>query len=362
MNTIDKIITQRQIPDALTTKRGKKIESVKDFEKHREELKYALQEYVYGYIPKKPEHMNVELISEDNKFCAGKAPLKTLKFTVTINGEQCSFIVKSVVPKSEEKLPAFIHINFRSDVPDKYQPSEEIADNGFAVFSFCYADVTKDDKNFKDNLAKLLSPARRTQTSPGKIAMWAWAAMRVMDYVQTLDSVDLDNVAVVGHSRLGKTALLTAAFDSRFKYAISNDSGCTGAAITRGKRGEDIGAITARFGYWFCKRYEKYAQNENTLPLDQNFLTTLIAPRHLVIGSAEEDIWADPESEFLSAYMASEAYKLYGVPGLIHCNDIPTAKSILDEGNVCYHVRHGVHYFGREDWIVYMNYIKKHLK
>lgn len=41
---------------------------------------------------------------------------------------------------------------------------------------------------------------------PGKIALWAWAALRVMDYLQTREYVDLKNVAVVGHSRLGKTA------------------------------------------------------------------------------------------------------------------------------------------------------------
>ena len=362
MNIMDKIIEERQIPDALTTKRGKKIKNAKEFEKHREELKYMLQEHVYGYMPEKPEHLNVELVKEDPVFCAGKAPRKILKFTVTVNGTDFSFNVNSVIPKSDKKLPAFIHINFRPDVPDKYMLSEEIIDEGFAIFSFCYEDVTKDDKNFKDGISKLLSPARRTLTSPGKIVMWAWAAMRVMDYIETLDTIDLDNVAVVGHSRLGKTALVAGAFDTRFKYSISNDSGCSGAAITRGKTGEHIDFITTYKGEWFCKRYAKYADDESKLPLDQNYLTSLIAPRHLVIGSAEEDSWSDPASEFLAAYMASKAYELYEIRGLVHNDEIPLPKTVLDGGAICYHVRHGEHYFSREDWHVYMNFIKKKMK
>ena len=80
-----------------------------------------------------------------------------------------------------------------------------------------------------------------SKNASSKISLWTWAAMRVMDYVQTLgDVIDLDNVAIIGHSRLGKTALVTGGYDTRFKYVISNDSGCSGAALSRGKVGEDV--------------------------------------------------------------------------------------------------------------------------
>lgn len=361
MNSIDKIIEERKIPNVLITKRGKAIKTAKDFDKNRAEIKKLLEEHIYGVMPERPEHLDVELLSEDRVFCAGKAPLQTLKFTVTVGNEKFSFPVRAVIPKSEKKLPAFIHINFRPDVPDKYMLSEEIAEEGFAVFSFCYKEVTSDDKDFKNGVARLLSPKRRTQNSPGKIAMWAWAAMRVMDHIETLDAIDKENVAVIGHSRLGKTALVAGAFDERFKFAISNDSGCSGAAITRGKQGEHISDITGVKGEWFCKRYEKYSVDESSLPLDQHYLLSLIAPRHIVIGSAEEDLWADPTSEFLSAYLASSVYELYGLTGLVHNGEIPTPKSILDKGNICYQVRHGLHYLSREDWLVYMDYVKKNL-
>ena len=359
MNTVDTIIKERNIPDALIARSGKRITTPKEFDAHRKELQKLLQEHVYGYIPERPKHLKVSLVSRDVKFCAGRAPLITFNFTATIGDTEFSFPVKAVIPEADNPIPAFIHISFRSDVPDRFMPSEEIADNGFACFSFCYQDITDDSDNFKSKAAKLLSPKRRTLTSPGKIAMWAWAAMTVMDYVETLPEIDKDNVAVIGHSRLGKTALLTGAFDTRFKYVISNDSGCTGAAVIRGKVGENIAAITNVYGYWFSKKYARYASCEQALPLDQNYLTSLIAPRHLIIGSAEGDVKADPTSEFLSACLASEAYKLYGLSGLIHNGEIPKAKTVLDDGDICYHIRHGNHYLGREDWAVYMNYIKK---
>ena len=358
MNSIDKIISELRLPEILKFKGGKPVVTTKDFDKRKEEIKALLQEHIYGKIPERPEHLRVEIISINNNFCAGKAPHTRLSFTVTVCGKEFSFPVSAVIPRDKKNLPAFISLNFKSEVPNEYLPSEEIADRGYAVFSFCYKDITSDDDNFSNGIAKLLSPTRRTLTSPGKIAMWAWAAMRVMDYVETLDFIDLSSVAVIGHSRLGKTALLAAAFDERFSYAISNNSGCAGAAITRGKRGEHILEITNRFPYWFAKRYAKYAADESTLPLDQHFLLAAIAPRKILVGSADEDEWAGPESEFLSAYLVSEVFeKVYGIKGLMHGGDIPKAMSVLSGGSVYYHLRHGMHYLSREDWNLYMDYV-----
>lgn len=180
-----------------------------------------------------------------------------------------------------------------------------------------------------------------------------------MDYIERLDFIDKEHIAVIGHSRLGKTALLAAAFDERFKYAISNNSGCSGAAITRGKRGEQITDITNVFPYWFCPRYSKLAESFSHSGFDQNFLLSLIAPRRLLIGSAENDIWADPESEFLGAYSVSKIYSLYRLDGLIHEGRFPVAGDVLDKGCIAYHLRAGEHYLSRDDWRVYMDYIKK---
>ena len=183
--------------------------------------------------------------------------------------------------------------------------------------------------------------------------------MRVMDYIPHCENVDADQVAVIGHSRLGKTALFCGAMDERFRYVISNDSGCTGAAISRDKEGESIRQITERFPFWFCPRYLRYADKESELPFDQHFLLSLIAPRHLLVGSAESDLWAGPKNEFLSTVAANEAYKIYGMQGLLHKNEFPAPDTDLDEGDCLYHYRRGEHYLSRIDWNAYMDFIDK---
>ncbi|MBQ8688763.1 MAG: hypothetical protein IJ515_00160 [Clostridia bacterium] len=356
---VENLIKSRNIPELLRLNCGRAVENAADFEIRKKEIKKLLQEEIYGVIPKKPDHMQVSLASENPVFCAGKADRKDLIFTVTVGEAEASFPVISVIPKGKTSCPAFVFMNFSPDSPDKYLPIEEIVDSGFAVFSFCHKEVTSDSGDFKHGIAPLFRKSRTPLNAPGKIAMWAWAAMRVMDYVETLDSIDLDNVAVVGHSRLGKTALLAGGFDERFKYVISNDSGCSGAALSRGKQGESVAVITNVFPYWFCPRYVANAATYEERGYDQHFLLALTAPRVLMVGSAEEDLWADPESEFLCTAAASEAFRLYGNRGLVHNDEVPTAKSVLDEGDILYHVRRGTHYMSREDWQEYMKYITK---
>ena len=194
----------------------------------------------------------------------------------------------------------------------------------------------------------------------GKIRMWAWAASRALDYALTLECLDPDRAAVIGHSRLGKTALVAGMLDERFKMVISNDSGCSGAAILRGKKGEMIEKITNVFPHWFCDNYKKYAGKEDEQPFDQHFLVAASAPRHVYVASAELDWWADPVSEFLSCYAADEVYRRLGLTGFV-CEDvIPQPLCKYQEGMIGYHVRTGDHYLGREDWNLYMDYMDKH--
>jgi hypothetical protein len=170
------------------------------------------------------------------------------------------------------------------------------------------------------------------------------------------DVFDLDNATVCGHSRLGKTALFAAAIDTRFAFAYSNDSGCSGAALSRARMGETIEVISRVFPFWFCKKYRSYADNEDSMPFDQHYLIASIAPRKVLIGSAAEDEWAGPESEFLSALAASEAFE----NGLIHNGSIPNAPDKLLDGDIGYHIRYGKHYFSRTDWQRLMEFINLH--
>lgn len=358
---INELLQKRNLPELLAFCDGTKVQSPEDWRRRREEIKEILCREEYGFLPPAPLRVSAETLEEDGNFCAGNAVLTKIMLTAAWEHGAFSFPVSCAVPKVGRPCPAFVHINFRDGVPDKYMPSEEICDRGFAVFSFCYTDVTSDNGDFTDGLAGLYYQGKeRGPTSPGKIAFWSWAAMRVMDYLQGLDRVDKRCIAVAGHSRLGKTALLTGALDERFACAVSNDSGSSGAALSRGKQGETVALIYHRLGYWFCENFAKYADNEAALPFDQHFLLALAAPRRVYVASAEEDLWADPVSEFLSCAAASEAYALLGEPGLVCPDRLPAAGEHLHGGRVGYHMRKGCHYFSRYDWNAYMDYILKH--
>ena len=328
----------------------------------REKMLEILLREEYGYLPPKPDRMSwQESECLGKRFCAGKATVKKVELTSQINGENFAFPVYVAIPKGRKRYPFFIHINFRDCVPDLYMPTEEILDNGFAVLSFCYKDVTADNDDFTSGLSGVLYPdGKRKPSSAGKLSMWAWAAQRVMDYAQTLESLDMERSIVCGHSRLGKTALLTAATDERFAYAYSNDSGCSGASLSRGKNGEQVRDVMRVFPYWFCENYRKYVTDAYSMPFDQHWLLASIAPRFLYVADADRDFWADPISGFLSCRAASAAYEAVGLTGLVCGDQLPKTGEYLHEGTIGYHLRAGEHYFSRADWQGVMDFVKKH--
>ena len=251
-------------------------------------------------------------------------------------------------------------INFRPDIPDRYLYIEDIIEKGFDVAIFCYSDVSSDSAGWDGLCDFFYAEEQKTQTAFGKLSIWSYMAQRVMDYLQTLDFVDKKNIAVMGHSRLGKCALLTAAFDERFSFACMNQLGCCGASISRGKGGETIAGITERFGYWFCGNLKKYSHNEFFMPFDQHFLLALVAPRKVCIGTAELDTWADTDYQLLNCIAADEIYKLYGSTGYIGeyvpCNP----ETYYTTGDLAFFNRTGTHFMSIRDWRVYMDYILTH--
>ncbi|MBQ3140684.1 MAG: acetylxylan esterase [Clostridia bacterium] len=325
----------------------------------REQMLAVLQSEIYGKLPEKPQELSFSVQDDFIPiFCAGKAVCQKVTAHGLIDGREFSFPFYAALPTDGKLHPFFVHINFRPDTPDRYQPTEELIDTGFAVLSFCYEDVTADNGDFTDGLAGVLCPdGVRRADGAGKIAMWAWAAQRVLDYALTLgELLDPRQAVVCGHSRLGKTALFAAATDERFTHAYSNDSGCSGAALSREKQGETVRRICEVFPFWFCENYRKYADREHEMPFDQHWLAACVAPRKLLIGSASEDAWADPISEFLCCVAAGPAFE----KGFCSPDRLPEVGEILLEGDVGYHLRKGLHYFSREDWQRLMAFVRLH--
>ena len=320
--------------------------------KSREEMLDILQREEYGYMPPKPDNISFSVKEKFiSHFCAGKAISRKVDITVELYGKTFTFPVYVSIPSGEGKHPFFVCINFRDCVPDRFVPVEEIIDSGYGVLTFRYTDVTSDDGDFTNGLAGVIYPdGKRSKDSPGKIAMWAWAAQRVLDYAETACELDMKRAAVCGHSRLGKTAMLAAATDLRFALGYTNNSGCGGAAITRGKDGEKVEDICRVFPFWFCENYSKYVCKEDKMPFDQHYLAACIAPRYLCVGSAAEDKWADPVHEMLNCVAVGEFYESLGMTGFVCEDRLPEVGDVYHGGSIGYHLRSGCHYFSREDW------------
>lgn len=362
MNEVKKILQEANLPELLD----------------REQMKKILLDNEYGYVPDIPYEVTVsEPKTLEARFCCGTAELSQVEFTITTQYGSHTFPVKRLLHKDGKDHPFFVFLNFRSNAPDYYYPVEEIAQRGFSVLSFNYTEVAKDNDSspnddFNDGLASiLLKNGREREDICGKIALWAWTASRVLDYAQTLPGLDLGQAAVLGHSRLGKTALVAGMMDERFRYVFSNDSGCSGASLARlslgvlnkrgkyGGEGETIKRIMC-VRYWFCKKYMDFAETSIPEGFDQHFLLATIAPRFVCIGSAAMDDWASPDSEFMSCVAASKAWEKMGLNGFIHNGNMPGDDVTFLAGRVGYHRRPGKHFLSRVDWNRYMDYIDLH--
>jgi hypothetical protein len=237
---------------------------------------------------------------------------------------------------------------------------------GYAAAAFLNSDVDPDQHDgFTNGVHGIFDPPGKPRAGDawGTIAAWAWGASRVLDYLETDPLIDSRRVAVIGHSRGGKTALWAGAEDERFAFVISNDSGNTGAmpARRRQPKAETVAIINRQFPHWFCENYRRYNDHEDQLPVDQHMLAALIAPRLLAIGSASQDLWADPEGEYLTAVHASPVYELLGVPGL-KADRWPPPDSPRQDGRISYHVRSGRHNLTLQDWNYYMDFADRQMK
>lgn len=346
------------LPNVLQFNNGKYVTNITEWKKRREEIKQILLNEEYGHIITKPHvPITFETIKEDDKYCGAKFTYKEVKLTLHIGNEKYSFPIILSIPKDEQPLKTFLYLSLQSEFPNKYLPVEEICDNGFAVVQLYYADITSDDDDFENGLSKYFFNDENSRNF-GKISIWAWAACHVMDFMQNIQEIDKNNIAIVGHSRLGKTALLASAFDERFKITFSNDAGQSGDSLSRGKSGEHIKEICERFPYWFTPKYYNYINQENKLPFDQHFLLSLIAPRNLYVASASDNSWADPYSQYLALMATNPVYEIYNFPGLISDYTMPEIGQQLKWGKIGYHIRKGWHFLSRYDWNMFMEYFK----
>ncbi len=340
----------------------------------KEEMKKILLDNEYGYLPDTEFEVTTgEPIIEDHRLALGTTSFGKVNMTFTSKFGSHTFPVYTLIHEDGEKHPFFVYISIHSVLPSIYFPVEEIADRGYDVFAFGYKDATSDNNDFTNGIAGVLfgPEGRKAPNDAGKLRLWALTASKVLDYALSQPSTDPARSAVMGHSRLGKTALLAGMLDDRFKYVCSNDSGCSGAALARGNtgtlgiqgeygsHGERISDITRVFPYWFCTNYFRFAEENVPDIFDQHWLIAASAPRFVCVSSASFDDWADPVSEYVSCIAASPAWEEKGLPGFIHPDRMADKNEAFQEGSISYFKREGAHFLSRHDWNKYMDFMDK---
>lgn len=364
------------VPELLRTAGGQPVTTAAAWEtSRRPELLELFRTQVFGRNPvERPVSLRFETVDAgtDMPGMEGVALRKQVTVRYSGPGGAGAMQVVAFIPKTAAPAPAFLLICNRKWEPldparrarSAFWPAEELVARGYAAVAYYVDDVDPDEHDgFRNGVHGIFQPdpAVRTVVSWGTLAAWAWGASRVMDWIETEPSLDAARVAVVGHSRGGKTALWCAAADPRFAMAAANGSGCGGAKLNRMDlpNSESIAAINRGFPHWFCENFKRYGADETALPVDQHMLVALLAPRLAYISSATADPWAGPEGEFQSCVLASPAWRLYGRAGLVG-ETFPPADTPLGSGCVGYHLRTGTHDLTMYDWMRFADFADRH--
>lgn len=387
------------LPNALAMEDGTPVTTKEQWiDRRRPEILRLFETHVYGKAPGKPADMHFEVLSEDRYALGNMATRKEVAVYFTAGEEHKMTILIYLPNKRTGAVPIFFGLNFKgnhtiaddpgitesvtrmkpreggSEIrPHAFKrgaaasrwPVEMLIARGYGLATVYRGDIDPDyDDNFQNGVHPLYYKEGQTRPAAdewGTLAAWAWGLSRAMDYFETDEDIDATRVAVVGHSRHGKTALWTGAVDERFAMAVSNDSGCGGAALSRRRFGETVGKINSLFPHWFCENFKQYSNNEDALPVDQHQLIALMAPRPVYIASAVDDRWADPKGEFLSGVHATDVYKLFGLPGL-PVKEMLAVDRPEHGGSIGYHVRSGDHDINSYDWEQFVGFADKWMK
>lgn len=383
------------LPDPLVMNDGTPVTTADQWmQQRRPELLEMFRSEVYGHSAPRQEGQHYRLLSEDRNAFGGLATRKEIAIYYTADENDLYMQLLLYVPNNVEgPVPAFLLMNLSGNT--SVDPDEGISDytdeqlrnygvygipargqrqhryplplilsRGYALATFYKGDADPDyDDGFRNGVQKYIYREGQSFPDPdqwGSISAWAWGMSRAVDYLETDPSVDASRIAAIGHSRGAKTALWAAAQDERIAMAISNCSGCTGAALSGRKMGQTLRAIQVTFPNWFCLNYLKYMDNEESLPVDQHELIALIAPRPVYVASATLDHGADPKGEFLGEVAAMPVYRLLGHSGL-ESTEFPAPQSCISGDGMAYHLREGKHDLQAWDWVHYLDFADRYL-
>ena len=387
------------LPDPLVCQDGTQVATPELWtEKRRGEILEMFRMQMYGMMPDRGQsELRWETLRVNPVALDGKAVFKEIRIWFDAPNPRPKIDILVCIPRAAAgPVPAFLGLNFYgnhtvsgdrwislTDCPDGTRvqgkdleaqrgrsksrwPIEMIIDRGYALVTAYYEEIVPDYHGGHTlGVYPLFASFEESVPEPsraGEITAWAWGLSRILDCLENVPEIDAGRVAVMGHSRLGKTALWAGANDQRFALVISNDSGCGGAALSRRNFGETPEFMDQVIPSWFCRYYSRYAKDPAQIPFDQHELIALIAPRPVYVASADEDLWADPKGEYLSAWNADPVYRLLGTDGIGGAPDTPPETDVPVGATIRYHRRSGKHDVTDFDWNEYLGFADRYMK
>jgi hypothetical protein len=286
-----------ELPDLLQFDSGERVNNPAQWALRRHEVQRHLLPLAYGEFPPVPRKTHCVVLHSNVLRNFANATLITCR--VETDGQH-AFLLRAFVPAGLDWVPVVLN----GDACWHYATDRvvtEVLRRGIAFAQFNRVEVAAD----------------ATHNLPhSTLAAWAWAYHRAVDALCQMPFVKPNSIAVVGHSRGGKAALLAGATDERIAITSANNSGAGGAGCFRwtGLGAETLADILGTYGYWFGPHLKNYLGRVNELPFDQHFLKALVAPRALLTTEARGDLWANPEGTQVTHEAAQAVYALLNVP------------------------------------------------
>jgi (4-O-methyl)-D-glucuronate---lignin esterase len=374
------------LPDPLVLADGQPVRDAKTwFDVRRPQLLKLYADDIYGRVPADTPKATFKVVETDTNALGGFAIHRDveIRFGKGTNAP-VAHLHMYLPPQATKPVPLLLHIVFFSNPPfpdgtastasagparrfrfSEGGPITNIFAHGYGYATFKYSGIQPDRANsFRQGVIGLTLKPGQTKPAPdqwGAISAWAWGASRVLDYLETDPAVDAKRVALIGHSRLGKTVLLAGARDPRFALIFSSCGGEMGSALARRDYGETIDDMAANFPWQFCGNFQKYSGHWNEMPVDAHELIALNAPHPVFITGGTGDQWSDPRGEFLAEVAAGPVYELLGLKGLGTTN-FPPVDTPLINGDLGWNYHTGPHAILPEDWNAFLDFADKYFK
>ncbi len=377
-----------KLPDPLTLNNGKKVTTAKVWwDARRPEIVEEFDREVYGRTPKVTPKVTWEVTSTLREL-NGDVPVVTKKLVGHVDNSAYPAISVDIQltlttpPNALGPVPVMMELSFSPEFMAaiaKRFPEMTAAANkgptwqqqvlakgwGYAVLIPTSVQPDKGDGLTEGIIGLMNKGQPRKLDDWGALRAWAWGASRAMDYFETDKSVDARQIGIEGHSRYGKAALVTMAYDSRYAIAYVSSSGAGGAALWRRDFGEQIGNVAGTGEYhWMAGNFLKYAGplTPNDLPIDSHELIALAAPRPVFIGAGatQGDGWVDGRGMFMATVAAGPVYLLLGKKDL-GTVEFPPIETPLIDGDLAYRQHSGGH-TPAPNWPTFLTFASRYIK